>query len=122
MIKKLYRKVRDKFSKGTSMQTLLDKGSIKVQKTAEVEADDYDNKLSWWYRFTFANEGIKRNFLKTIAVYPEQEWDEWVSWWDDYSNLNGEICVEAKILVPPEHVKKFRERFKTFYTQMVMKG
>lgn len=122
MFKKIYHKAKSLMSSGTSMKTLLDNGKIKVQKTAEIEADDYDDQLSWWYRFRFSNEAIKRNFLKAIETYPEQEWDKWVKWFNDYSNLNGEICVEAKILVPPEHADRFREKFKTFYTRLMLKG
>jgi len=122
MIKRLFRKAADKLTGKVPMQTLLDNGHIKMQKTAEVEADDYDNKISFWYRFTFDNEGRKRKFLQAITNYPEQDWDKFVDWFDDFSNLNGEVCVEAKFLVPPEEVKRTRHRFQHFITEELRVG
>lgn len=117
MLKKLYRKLRDRFSGEESIQTLLDKKYLKMTKTKEYEADDYGGQISFWYRFSFDNEARKRRFLSALETYPEQEWDKWITWWDDFSNFNGEFCVEAKCLVPPEELHKFKHKFKEFITR-----
>lgn len=99
------------------MQELLDKGFVKLHKTKQYEADDYSGKLVWTYRFTFDNHGRKRRFMDAITSYPKQPWDDWVTWFDDFSNLNGEICVEARCMVPPTEAGKFRYDFEQLVTR-----
>lgn len=115
--------VRRKLTGETDLQELLKLNKVKMQKTREYEADDHSNKMAWSYRFTFDTQSRKQDFLKAVEAYPPQEWDDFVSWKNDISNLNGEICVEAQCLVPPEEKEKFRYKFEHFVTrEMILKG
>ncbi len=116
MFRTIYKKLRE-MSGSYSMQTLMDRGYIKMTKTKEYEADDYDNKISFWYRLTFDNNARKRRFLSALEKYPEQEWDAWVKWFNDFSSYNGEICAEAKCLVPPDKLGRFKHKFEQFVTK-----
>jgi len=117
MFRNIVRKVKEKLAGHYDMQTLMDRGYIKMTKTKEYEADDYDNKISFWYRLTFDNDARKRRFLNALEKYPEQEWDDWVKWFNDFSSYNGEVCVEAKCLIPPEQLGRFKHKFEGFVTK-----
>jgi len=99
------------------MQELLDKGYVTMHKTKEYIADDHSSKTVWTYRFTFDNHGRKRRFMDAITKYPQMGWDEWVEWFDDFSNMNGEICAEAHCKVPGDKVGKFRYDFEQLVTR-----
>lgn len=127
--KKALTSVRRSLTGEVPMQELMNANKVTMLKTKEYEADDYGNKLSWSYRFTFDNQARKRKFLQAVADYPEQEWDENVSWLDDISNLSleegkpPEICVEARVLVEPEKARKLRYQFENFVScEMIIKG
>jgi hypothetical protein len=138
IIRKSYRVLREKLSGQVDMQELLKRKNIKMKKTGEYESDD-DNRLHdpgeefeikpwgppgkvmvWSYRFEFDNPARKRQFLKAIESYPEQEWDSWVRWMDDISNYQGEITVEAHCRVPPDQTGKFRYQFESFITREII--
>ena len=117
------RSVRKKLTGETDLQELLHKNYVRMIKTREYEADDHANKMVWSYRFTFDHQGRKTDFLKAVGAYPPQEWDDYVFWKNDISNLNGEICVEVECRVPQEEVAKFRYKFENFVThELVLKG
>lgn len=121
--RKAFSSLRETFAGQQDMQVLLDRQNIKVRKTKEYEASDHEGKISWSYRFTFDNQARKRRFLQAIEKFPPQEWDQFVRWFDDISNLEGEICVEAQCKVPPEESGKFRHKFMDFVTrELVVKG
>ena len=115
--------LRKKITGEVDIQELLNRNQVKMEKTREYEADDHQDKMPWSYRFTFANQARKQDFLKAIGKYPPQEWDDFVNWFDDISNLNGELCVEARCLVPPDETSKFRYKFEHFITRdIIVKG
>jgi hypothetical protein len=114
---KTMKALRNKLTGETDMQELLNRDQVKMLKTKEYVADDFDNKMAWSYRFTFDNQARKRRFLSSVEAYPEQEWDEHVTWFDDVSNLNEEICVEARCLVPEDLVSKVRYKFEHYITR-----
>lgn len=116
------KKIEKKSSKseGKSVQKLLDKNKIKIQKTSEYEASDYNGSSSWTYKLLFDNISRKRKFLNAIKTSKPQYWDKWVKWFDEITRLNDEILVEANILVPKENVAKFRYDFEEFLTREVI--
>lgn len=117
------RSVRKKITGEVDLQELLNKNSVKMEKTKEYEADDHGDKMSWSYRFTFDHQGRKQDFLKAVGAYPAQPWDDWVVWYNDISNMNSEICVEARCLVPPDETGRFRYQFEHFVTrELIVKG
>lgn len=121
--KKALNTLRDKLAGQQDMQTLLDRQNIKMKKTKEVEAEDHQGMITWSYRFTFDNQARKRRFLQSIEEFPPQEWDQYVRWFDDISNLDGEVCVEAYCKVPPAEAGRFRYQFQDFVTkELVVKG
>jgi len=121
--KKALSTLREAISGQQDMQVLLDRQNIKMVKTKEYEASDHDGKTSWSYRFKFDNQARKRRFLQAIEEFPPQDWDQYVRWFDDISNLDGEICVEAQCKVPPEETGRFRYKFLDFVTrELVVKG
>lgn len=121
--RKALKNVRKKLTGEVDFEELLNKNQVKMAKTKEYEASDHDNKIAWSYRFTFDNHARKQGFLKAIGDYPPQEWDDYVNWFDDISNMNGEICAEARCLVPPEELKKMRYQFEHFVTkELIIKG
>lgn len=126
--KRALTKIRRSLTGETAVQELMDKNQVRMVKTKEYEADDYGNKLSWSYRFIFDNPARKRRFLAAVCVYPQQEWDDSVTWFDDISNLTPEggsvpeICVEARVLVEPEEAARLRYQFETFVScEMILK-
>lgn len=117
------RSLRKKITGEVDLQELLNRNQVKMEKTKEYEASDHDNKIAWSYRFTFDNQARKQDFLKATGSYPPQEWDDYVKWYDDISNMNGEICVEARCMVPPDLTGKFRYQFEHFVTrELIVKG
>jgi len=121
--KHAFKSARKALTGAVDMQELLDKNQVKMLKTKEYEADDHAGKISWSYRFTFDNPSRKKRFLAAVSAYPPQEWDDCVSWWNDISNLKGEICVEARCLVDPDETGKVRYQFEHFVTnELIIKG
>jgi len=104
------------------VETLLDRKQVKMTKTREYEADDHDNLQCWSYRFTFDNQARKRSFLEATKNYPPQEWDAFVRWMNDISNINEELTIEAHCRVPPDQVGRFRYQFEHFVVQLVIKN
>lgn len=123
IFKKAAKTIREKISGQQDIQTLLDRQNVKMTKTKEVIADDLQGLITWSYRFTFDNEAKKRRFLQSIEAFPAQEWDQYVRWLDDISNLDGQFCVEAYCKVPPSEAGRFRHKFQEFVTrELVVKG
>lgn len=123
IIKKTYNTFRETFSGQQDIQTLLDRQNVKMTKTREVEADDHQNLMTWSYRFTFDNEARKRRFFQAIEEFPPQEWDQYVRWLDDISNLEGQYCIEAFCKVPKSEAGRFRHKFTEFVTrELIVKG
>jgi hypothetical protein len=123
MARRALKNVRRTVTGEIDVQELLNKNQVKMVKTREYEADDHGNKIAWSYRFIFDNQGRKQSFLQAIGAYPKQQWDDFVSWKNDISNLNGEICVEAACLVPPQETGRMRHQFEHFVTrELVLKG
>ena len=121
--RKALKNVRRKITGEVDFQELLNKNQVSMSKTKEYEADDHGGKKAWSYRFTFDNQARKIDFLKAVGAYPTQPWDDWVSWKDDISNMNGEVCVEAGCLVPTEETNKMRYQFEHFVTrELIIKG
>ena len=132
-IREIFRKkltnLRRSLTGETDVQELMDKNQVRMMKTKEFEADDHGNKVSWSYRFKFDNQARKRRFLQAVGAYPTQDFDEFVEWFDDISNLvtedgkEPEICVEARVLVDPEQKRQVQYRFEQFIqTEMIIKG
>jgi hypothetical protein len=103
------------------LEVLMDRKQVKMTKTREYEADDHANLTSWSYRFTFDNQARKRSFLEATKNYPTQEWDRFVRWMDDISNLNEELTIEAHCRVPPDQTGRFRYQFENYVMQMAVK-
>lgn len=142
MFRRIVDGLRDTIFGTMGMQELLDKHNIKMSKTKEYLASDRvghsdarktqttesnpsldplpigsNRTLAWTYRFKFDNQARKRKFLDAIAKYPVQSWDPYVYWAHDLGNYNGEITVEAQILVPEAEAGRFRHSFETFVTK-----
>jgi len=103
------------------LEVLMDRKQVKLTKTREYEAEDHANLMCWSYRLTFDNQARKRSFLAAINKYPPQEWDAYVRWMNDISNLNGEITMEAHCRVPQDKVGRFRYQFEHFVVALVVK-
>lgn len=119
----------EKIAGNVNIETLMDRKQVKMTKTAEYEADDHANLTCWSYRFKFDNQGRKRSFLEATKNYPPQEWDKYIRWMDDISNLNPrgepgaeEITVEAHCRVPKDLVGRVRYQFESFVVQLAVKG
>lgn len=116
------------------LQKLLDKKSIKMFKTQEIKATDrYGEPVSFSYRFLFDNEARRQSFLDAITKYPPQQWDPWVRWMKDQSNLatnpwrgskegtgEVEICVEAQCLIPEDELGRFQYQFTNFISKSLL--
>lgn len=129
IVNKATKAFNEKVAGNLSIETLMDRNQVKMTKTAEYEADDHANLMCWSYRFKFDNQARKRSFLQATREYPPQEWDKFVRWMNDISNLNPtgvsgaeEISVEAHCRVPQESVGKFRYQFESFIVQLTVKG
>ena len=123
IIKKTLGTLRETLAGQQDVQLLFDRKHIKMEQTRIIDADDHAGVKSWTYRFKFDNPSRKRRFLQTIEEFPPQDWDQYVRWFDDISNMDGEICIEAQCKVPPEETARFQQRFKDFITrEMVVKG
>lgn len=142
MLRKIINGLREKLFDRVDMQVLLDRQNIQMSKTKEYIASDRTGHndarlkattedspslaplpigehrtLAWSYRFKFDNQARQRKFLDAISKYPPQQWDKYVYWKRDISNFNGEITVEAEILVPEAEAGRFRHTFETFVTK-----
>jgi hypothetical protein len=104
------------------VEVLMDRKQVKMVKTKEYEADDHANLTCWTYRFTFDNPARKRAFLEATKSYPPQEWDLFVRWMNDISNLNEELTIEAFCRVPPDQVGRFRYQFEQFIFQLIVRN
>ena len=118
MIRQIFQKLISS-EKPIDVQELLDREKIRMVKTREVLAPDRNNMMSFTYRFYFDNVARKRRFLAAIIHYKTQEWDPWVRWLDEISQLKDdegqtEITVEAQCLVPPDQLGRFRYLFEAF--------
>lgn len=123
IIKKTLGTLKETLAGQQDVQLLFDRNHIKMEETRVIDADDHGGVKSWTYRIKFDNPARKRRFLQAIEDFPPQEWDKFVRWFDDISNLNGDICIEAQIKVPPEEMAKFKHNFKDFVTnKLVIKG
>ena len=126
----MFRKILDKASQifqekavgQVPVEVLMDRKQVKMVKTKEYEADDHANLICWSYRFTFDNQARKRSFLEATKSYPPQEWDRFVRWMDDISNLNEEITIEAHCRVPPDQTGRFRYQFENFIFQLIVRN
>jgi len=121
IVQKAGRLFQEKIVGKVPLEVLMDRKQVKMAKTREYEADDHANLICWSYRFLFDNQARKRSFLEATKNYPPQEWDKFVRWMDDISNLNEEITIEAHCRVPPEQVGRFRYQFEQFVIQLVVK-
>jgi hypothetical protein len=122
IIQKAGRVFQEKVVGKVPLDVLMDRKQVKMEKTREYEADDHANLTCWSYRFKFDNQARKRSFLEATKNYPPQEWDKFVRWMDDISNLNEEITMEAHCRVPPDQVGRFRYQFEHFVVQLVVKN
>lgn len=103
------------------VHVLMDRKQVRMSKTKEYEADDHANLTCWSYRFNFDNQARKRSFLEATKNYPPQEWDMYVRWMDDISNLNEEITIEAHCRVPPDQAGRFRYQFEQFIFKLIVR-
>lgn len=128
-VRQTARSLKEKFFGEVDAQKLLDTGKLGIVKTKAYESDDArrldtdhpwgppGNVMVWSYRIKFDNIGRKRRFMQAVEDYPEQFWDGWVRWYDDISNYEGEICVEAMCRVPKEEYGKFMYNFERTITR-----